>query len=375
MKALKITISVLALLILILVIAVVSASFLIDPNRLKPILINEVAKKTEYNLTIDGPLTWRFYPQLGVHVEHMTLSAPKQSTPFLSLSDVTVATKLTDLLQNKDKISGELRIAGVDLGKLHLEKAAVDLHWENQVLTLNPIKAQLYDGSLTGVAHGAALSSIAPKWDWDVVIDKVQLMPLLDDINGVDSKVKLTGIARVALKASAQGSSKPVIFATLNGLGSIDVQQGSVQGVDLNYFVQTADALINKQTVNPPKSIGETAFDSFSGNMVIKNGVVGTNDLLLLAPSLKAVAVGEINLNYNTMNLALNVSPQNVKTEWEIPVLIIGDIARPDVRLDMTEVNKFIVKQNLGKVKDRISKEIEKVPGEAGEFLKKLLGN
>ncbi|MFZ2315985.1 MAG: AsmA family protein [Gammaproteobacteria bacterium] len=375
MKALKITLSVLVLLVLILVIAIVSASFLIDPNRLKPILINEVAKKTDYNLAIDGALTWSFYPLLGVHVEHMTLSAPKQTTPFLDLNDVTVATKLADLLQSKDKVSGELRIASVNLGKLHLEKAAVDLHWENQVVTLSPIKAQLYDGYFTGVAHGAALSSTTPKWDWDVVIDQVQIKPLLEDVNGADSKVKLSGVGRVALKASAQGSSKQAIFATLNGLGSVDVQHGSVEGVDLNYFVQTADALINKQPINPPASIGETVFDSLNGNIVIKNGVVGTNDLLLQAPSLKAIAAGEINLNYSTMNLALNVSPQNVKTEWEIPVLIIGDIARPDVRLDMTEVNKFLVKQNLEKVKDKISKEIEKVPGEAGKFLKKLLGN
>lgn len=375
MKAIKIILGIVVLLIALLAAALISLSFLVDPNRLKPVLINEVAKKTDYQLAIEGQLSWRLYPVFGIHVAHMSLKAPKQISPFLDLYDVTIATKLTALVQNPENISGELRIAKASLSKLQLQDVSVDMNWRAQQLTLNPISAKLYEGRLTGLAHGKNLTTSQPLWDWDVLVDRVQLKSLLNDINGAESRVKLAGVARVALKARAQGASKRDIFASLNGMGSLDIQQGVLEGINLNYFVMAADALINKQAIPVPAEIAQTQFNSLNGNLVIKNGVVGTNDMQLVTPSLKAIATGEINLNYNTMNLSLNVSPENVKTNWEIPVLMIGDVGKPDVRLDMTEINKFILKQHLEKVRDKISQEVDKVPGEAGKFLKKLIGN
>ena len=87
MKFLRITLSNFVLLILVSIFAVASLVWLVDPNKLKPALTEKVLRDTGYQLVIDGSLTWTFYPHFGVKVAHMSLTAPKQTAPFVELHD------------------------------------------------------------------------------------------------------------------------------------------------------------------------------------------------------------------------------------------------------------------------------------------------
>ena len=374
MKYLRMACSVVLLAIVVAALAIAALIYFVDPNKLKPMIVAEVDKQTGYQLTIDGALSWSFYPRVGVNVEHMTLQSPPQTTPFLDLHDVTMTTELSQLIRGNEKLQGDLRIADIKLMNLHLTNAAVNLHWQDSILTLQSLKASLYDGTLVGEAHGQELS-LLPKWDWRVALTRVQLKPLLDDVNGADSKVKLSGTTDVTLKAAAQGKSKEEIFKSLNGTSEFSLHQGAIEGIDLNYLVQTADALLNKQPLTAAQNSNQTSFDSLTGTAIIKDGVFDTNDLLLTSSAFKVTAQGDVNLNYQTINLALHIVPEQVKTQWEIPVSVIGALHHPDVRLDMGEIKKVIAKQEVEKVKAKVRDQIkEKIPGKAGEFLQNLLG-
>ena len=61
----------------------------VKPNSYKPLIIKVVEKTTSRHLTLDGDISWQFYPHIGFKVESVALSNPpsfKESSPFLSAS-------------------------------------------------------------------------------------------------------------------------------------------------------------------------------------------------------------------------------------------------------------------------------------------------
>lgn len=374
MKILKILFSILLLLILICILAIAALYFLMDPNQLKPIIIEKVRKQTGYQLVIDSKMSWSFYPQIGIKVEHMTLSVPNQR-PFADLSNVNIATPFSTLKDWQHSLSGNIFIKEATLFKLHLHNVQVGLHWQNQVLTFRPIQAKLYEGILTGVAHGRDFSAM-PKWDGSIQFNNIQLRPLLLDINGANSKVKFSGSGDVGIQIVSQGTTKEQILQSLKGKTDINFKEGVMEGIDLNYIVQTADALINKQPVNTPAS-NQTRFDHLTCTFAINNGIANTNNLLLTSPAFLTKGQGSINLITQLLNFQLQIkSQENIKTQWEIPVLVTGNVSSPDINIDMREIEKIIAKKELEKIKDKVKDEIKShIPGKAGEFLQNLLGH
>jgi uncharacterized protein involved in outer membrane biogenesis len=374
MKWLKVFFSILGLLLLICVLAVGSLIVFLDPNKLKPAIIDETMKQTGYQLTIAGPLSWSFYPGLAIKIDSMTFSTPNRPIPFIELHDVRVLTEWWPLLRGHAKWQGKVSISAMKLMNLHAKNMTADLHWDNHGPTLRPIHALLYGGSLTGALVGHDLSGV-PHWQWDVQFSDIQLWPLLQNVNGPESKIKVSGVGQVKLQGETQGKTQNQILNNMNGTGEFSLHDGIVQGVDLNYLMQTADALINKQAVTPSANREQTSFSRLTGPIVIKNGVAETNNMLLVSSAFITKGEGTVVLLSKELNFHLLVGPQqNAKTQWEIPVLVTGDLGRPDVRLDMTEIEKFLAKQEWGKLKAKAVEQIkEHVPGKAGEFLQNLL--
>lgn len=375
MKWLKKLFAILFLLIIVGVLAVVSLAIFIDPNQLRPVIIEEVKKRTGYQLQIDGQLTWSFYPRLGVKIEHMSLLAPPETAPFIDLRDVKIATELVQLLRGKGKLQGGIHIADGRLMNLHLQNADVKVGWQDNVLTIRSLRADLYEGTIIATAHGRELSA-TPRWDWDAQLDGVQVKPLLQDVNGADSKIRISGTGRIQLKGGTQGISREQILSNLNGSCDLNIENGSVEGMDLNYYVLAADSLINKQPMPPPPTLNQTSFSRLAAYVVIKNGVAETNNLLLTSPSFITKGTGRVYLVSQTINLQLQTSSQQaIKTQWEIPVMVTGNLSRPDVVLDASEIEKWVAREELEKVKTKASEIINKhIPGKAGEYLQNLLG-
>ncbi|EKD72008.1 MAG: hypothetical protein ACD_46C00034G0002 [uncultured bacterium] len=375
MKWLRILFSLVLLLIIVAAVAIGGLMYFVDPNKLRPMIVERVMQQTGYQLAIYGKLSWSFYPNIGIQVERMTLAAPSQPDPFLDLRGVTIASKFSELIRGNKELKGDLRIADVRFANMRAQNASVELHWQNNVLTMEPITASLYQGSLRGVAHGTNLMDI-PHWDWSVALDNVALQPLLKDANRGETKLTITGIGQVKVAGNTKGTSREQIINNFNGVSVFNLQNGSVSGLDLNYLVQTADAFINRQEVSQPKNIDRTDFSSLTGSVDIKDGVASTNNLLLNSSSFVTRGQGNFHLLEQSIDLSLQVEPQqNIKTKWEIPVIISGDIRHPDVKVDTLELRKYVMREELGKVKEKVQDEIKKVPGKAGEILQNLLGN
>lgn len=374
MKALKILLSITALVIIVLILSVGALIYFADPNKIKPVLVEEVAKKTGYQLKIEGKLSWTLYPRFAIRSEHLLLSVPGQSVPFMDAQDVRIAADLLDILQSREKLTGNVTIASIRLMNIQAANVSASLGWEKNILTISPIKASLYGGQLEGAASGRRFDA-APLWRWNVQTDNIQVKPLLEDVNGKKTRLSISGVGQMKMQAETSGKSHDRMIDNLNGTVSFNLNDGVVEGVDLNYLLKSADALLNKGDVKPPENIKQTEFRHLSGTAVINQGVAVSNDIMLTAPDFTAKAQGEMKIISRELDMKLQIKPsESARTQWEIPVLLTGDLSHPNVKLDSDEIQKFLAAQEIDKLKEKASEQIKKhIPGKAGEFLQNLL--
>ncbi|MGR2739888.1 AsmA family protein [Billgrantia sp. Q4P2] len=101
----------------VVVAAVVYVTTFLDPEDFKPRLVEVVREQSGLELTLDGPLSWSFYPRLGVSVEQAEGRLPEQSVddqPFLAFSQAEVSLAFAPLLR------GEIAIEGLTLEGMQL---------------------------------------------------------------------------------------------------------------------------------------------------------------------------------------------------------------------------------------------------------------
>ena len=371
-KFIRILFSIVLLIAVVAAIAFACLVIFVDPNQLKPMIAEEVMKGTGYQLKIDGNLAWSFYPRLGVKIEHMTLSEPNQA-PFADLYDVTIASEMKQLLKGPQKLQGEVYIGSMKLFKLQLKQAYVGLHWLQGMLTLEPLTAKLYDGTLKGVAHGRNLSS-DPHWDWSMLASNVQLKPMLQDVNGAESKVVISGVGEVSMTLATHGMAKSQLFSNLNGVSNFSVQSGAVEGIDINYLAQAANAFLNNQSVAAPDHLAKTEFQSLTGTAAIKNGIANINNLMLVSSAFAAAGTGNIDLVQQQLDYKLQITLlHQEKISWGIPVAITGSLHSPTVRIDTDMLKTMVAREQFQKIKSKVAEEVKKLPEKADKLLQQLL--
>ncbi len=375
MKFIRITLSILALFVVVVALGISAIIFFADPNQLKPMIAEAVKTQTGYDLAMNGNLSWSFYPRFGVKMQTMALSAPGAKAPFVELNNVSMAVDVGAFLKGQHQLNGNLYIAELQLMKTHMSAVNAGLHFNQGVLTIDPFTAHLYDGQLTGVIHGATLST-TPAWDWDVTVTQVDMNRLLADVNGADARLTIDGNGSLRFKGTTTGKTGDALFDNINGTGAYSLLNGKVKAVDINYLIQTADALLNKQTIAVPAKMDETAFDRLSGTFTVKNGIFTSNDLDLMAAAF--TTKGDVNLQLlsREVSMHLNVaSTQQLKTQWDVPVLITGNVTKPDVRLDMAAVNRAIAQKQIDAVKTKIQQKVKALSTKASDFFKKMMGS
>ncbi|MDN3521219.1 AsmA family protein [Halomonas ramblicola] len=112
--------------------AVVYVTTFFDPEDLKPRLVEVVREQSGLELALEGPLTWSFYPRLGVGVEQADAWLPDQEpgeeASFMAFRRAEVSLSFAPLLR------GEIAIDGMTLDglRLNLERDAEGRgNWES----------------------------------------------------------------------------------------------------------------------------------------------------------------------------------------------------------------------------------------------------
>lgn len=129
-KFLKWVLGILGVVVLLAIVAFVLLVTFVSPNRLKPLITDQVKKTTGRELKIDGDLSWTIFPVLGVKVGHLELSNPSefQQKIFAEIDSATVAVKIIPLLHAKVESSG-ITLKGMKL--FLIKNANGKTNWED----------------------------------------------------------------------------------------------------------------------------------------------------------------------------------------------------------------------------------------------------
>lgn len=378
MKSLRVFFALLTLLLVVVLFIVISLQLLIDPNKLKPIIISEVKKQTGYELTIGGNLTWSFYPLFSVKVERMSLAVPNQKIAFLELNKVNLGTPLGKIIFHsfrRNDLSGYLDVDDIKFKGIHVRKASLRFLFTKKTLTLMPIYASFYGGTLHAEIYARELTA-EPKWDGKIELNNVQLQPLLTDLKSIE-KVNMVGEARITFIGNTQGKVDTQLIQHLNGSMAFNVRQGRLFGIDLNYLLQSAQAFIKRETEPTPPASPSTPFADIQGSTMIKQGVASLQNTWITSTTFKASTTGTIDLAKQDLDLRLLITPiDTVNNPWQIPAIIKGNFQHPNLSLDMAEINKMVVKIGIEKMKDKSKEELDKsITNQAQEILQKILSN
>jgi AsmA protein len=214
-----------------------------------------------------------------------------------------------------------------------------------------------------------------PQWQWDLQGQNIQLQSLLQQMTHGKSAINIAGKGQLKLQATAIGANQDNLLRSLTGAGEFNVQTGSVQGIDLNYLVQAAEAMIEKEPVSVPANLHLTSFDSLTGSFSLGNGVIDLNPVVLKSKVFFAEGAGSIEMRSEVMDFKVKIkSKSKNKFKWEIPVTISGTLSHPSVGLDTLAIQKFLASEKVKKVKQKVIQQIRKhLSGQAKDFLEQLL--
>jgi AsmA protein len=235
--------------------------------------------------------------------------------------------------------AADAKFLGMEFTDLRITVASQD-----RVTHLFPIDAHIDGGRYSG----------------DITLDDrgaVRSVSINEHLNDIDmtrllahgaQKGRVSGRATLSLKGSGRGQSVEALLKTLNGHFDADLAEGALEGVDLEYQRDRAQALIER-TPNLRNDTKRTQFDTFKTSAEITNGIAQTRDLIISTQALKVLGKGSANLSTKAIDFQLlaSILQAPTKTLVEIPLKVTGTYADPAVKADIDSLAKDQLKQKL----------------------------
>ncbi|HJU05044.1 MAG TPA: AsmA-like C-terminal region-containing protein, partial [Nitrospiraceae bacterium] len=236
---------------------------------------------------------------------------------------------------------------------------------------------------------GSTIGTKSPPFDGNVVLEKLQLGPIL---NAFTETVSATGTAAMQVVVRGRGFTMPDLTNALTGNGRFAVKEGKIDGVNL---LRQATELLKAAGVAPGK-IEATAFSTLEGTFTIKDGLVNVDRVLMDSHDFQATAVGTIGFDQAldlkaTLNLSEALSQQIAGTSpvaklaltkgrISVPLIIAGTAQSPSYALDAKTLRVKAGEQVKGRVQEAIGEALKGKDGKkldlkkGAETLKQLFG-
>jgi AsmA protein len=192
-----------------------------------------------------------------------------------------------ELLRDLDA-QGQVQIEELQLSGLQLTDLRLSMNASDGRVELSPVSTALYRGTLDASAN-LSVAGTQPVASLDVNLSQVDLEPLMFDF--MDASY-ISGRGNVSLALSGSGADSTAIQRSLSGNGSLQLQDGVLRGVDVASVLRQLETMIRSRRPGNLERGDQTAFESFSGTLTINDGVIATNDLLILSPGFQVTGGG-----------------------------------------------------------------------------------
>jgi AsmA protein len=202
-------------------------------------------------------------------------------------------------------IAGSVRIGDLVASNVKAQNVRVDIKLKDGKLDVNPLSANLYQGTVKGSATvNANTNQIAVKQN----LAGVQIGPLLKDAASVDI---LEGKGNVALDIITTGNLVSAMKKTLNGKASLALKDGALKGINLAQSLRNVKSMFSggkKESEQGAVAGEKTDFSELTASFDIKNGIAHNSDLSMKSPFLRLAGEGDINIPDSSLNYLAKAS-------------------------------------------------------------------
>ena len=274
---------------------------------------------------------------------------------YLPKKTATVATKSEPVPEQpfdlsalqKLNIEGSVRIGSLKVANVKTTKLRIDVKAHKGLVSVNPLSANLYQGSMSGSAEVNAAEA-QPTFTAKQTISAVQLGLLVKDAAELDM---VEGKANLNVNISTRGNLVSVLKKSLNGSVALNMTDGAIKGVNLSKLLHGAQNLGQGVQTLKPIAGDKTEFSELKANIKITNGVAHNDDLLVKSPSLRVTGKGDVDIGNSTIDYAskttLAESVDGKNTSVTVPVQLIGTFADLKFKVDYGAVVADVVKQKV----------------------------
>ncbi len=223
----------------------------------------------------------------------------------------------------------------------------------DRVFTVNRLAGRMFDGSFN--LTGALDATGVPRIEGRVKVDKANVGKALFEAAQFDI---LGGVLDFDLAVKAAGQSQRAMVASLGGNGRISVRNGVVQGFDLR---AVSDRLKNLDRALDVLSLfgaamggGSTPFSSLDGTFRIENGVLRTDDLLLIAEAGEGRAKGSADLPRWKMDFASQFRLIEHPKTPPFGMTVKGPIDNPKRVFQFQKLQAHLLQRSIGGLLRRV---------------------
>ena len=278
--------------------------------------------------------------------------------------------------------NGTIKIGSLKLANMKASNVRLDIHAADGKMEVNPLSANLYQGSTNGSLSAAASSP--PRFAVRQALTGVAVGPLLKDLMNKDP---IEGKGNVQLDVTTQGATVSQIKKGLNGTARLNLRDGAVKGINIAETIRGAKAKLgalkgDQQSTGTSAAGAKTDFSELSGNFRVTNGVAHNDDLDLKSPLLRVGGNGDINLGNDSLDYTVKATvvstlqgqggaDMQALKGLTIPVRLSGPFTAIGWKVDFAGLASAAVKQKVDEKKEEVK---EKAKEQLKDKLKGLFG-
>lgn len=270
-------------------------------------------------------------------------------------------------------VRGTLQVGQATFSGLTFTGVSLPLEARGGRVHLGPTRAGLLGGAYNGdivldASQGASAPARVSMSEHVKAVDAGALMKAMFDTT------RLSGHGDGNAVVSGVGNTDAAILRSLGGKIDFNVKQGAVNGLDLSYELQRAQALFQQQPLPARSGPERTLFNTFSGSANLDKGVARNDDLSIETDLLRAHGRGTLDLGTKAIDYRLTVSLYKLgdKKAADVPLLLTGSLENLKIRPDLEALAAAKVRQE---VNDRLQGKQEELRKKLADKLRDLLGH
>ena len=279
---------------------------------------------------------------------------------------------------------GSFTIDRAFLSGLEFTNLEVVLNSSGGKLRLNPLGADLYEGSYSGDVQIDASRDV-PSISVNEKLAGVNLGSLAKSAFDQDN---ITGTINGSFVLSGAGRNLSAIRQDLDGNMSFELADGAWEGTDVWHVLRSARAMYRQEPAPEATLPARTEFTSVSATGTVTNGIFENNDLLVELPFLRLTGKGMVDLPASEVNYSVEArvfdNPEMMAgiseaeladfTKTVVPVKITGPLSAPSFRPDIEAVFRQQVESAIEEQKEELTNRLfekllggeEEAPAEEG---------